>query len=519
MSEEKKDYVVYGMRAKCSEGTMENYISTDVGHGVTYQGQPLLNANDHTAQVNLTHFGDCNSKKIYEDAKKQADEKYKADADDGFFAKAGKWIAKTVTKAAINVQEHLMFHKCELDTPLPWMFCNEEHMIDGAPALTLESQCPCRRGGVITIVPVVEEETAIEAEESAEEVEAATKEVALGSVMAGAAQLGVQTLSAGSKGKVKVDSIMPRGGVANIIDNNDPESVRKALEETRRMVDRAILEKYVNEETLGKINPEWTKNMKTFKELYGEDVFEQMREGMYNYGITDKVSILMFLSTIGVETGHGEVIKEHFDGETTGDIKTYFKAMTYEYETRGAGVMQITGATQKVFLEYIKENKSLNKEQIEELDRYIASFSTVTHYNNGEDIEATACSLNVADYIVENYSVESAAWYWAVYRERGETINNFAVEHKNDNLYNTFIGTQYMVNGTEYKLDRLNTFCEYKNNCKIVPNSACPEHKNHMTGYCFTCPDEPDRHSYGPNGWAVRELDWLNAEKILQEKE
>ncbi len=168
MAEEKKDYVVYGMRAKCSEGTMENYISTDVGHGVTYQGQPLLNANDHTAQVNLTHFGDCNSKQIYEDAKKQADEKYKADADDGFFAKAGKWIAKTVTKAAINVQEHLMFHKCELDTPLPWMFCNEEHMIDGAPALTMESQCPCRRGGVITIVPVVEEVVAIETTEGTE---------------------------------------------------------------------------------------------------------------------------------------------------------------------------------------------------------------------------------------------------------------------------------------------------------------------------------------------------------------
>lgn len=162
MAEEKKDYVVYGMRAKCSEGSMENYISTDVGHGVTYQGQPLLNANDHTKQINLTHFGDCYSKKIYEDAKKQADEKYKADADDGFFAKAGKWLAKTATKAVLTVKEHLGFHKCELDTPLPWIFCNDEHMIDGAPALTMESQCPCRFGGVITIVPVVEEEAAAE---------------------------------------------------------------------------------------------------------------------------------------------------------------------------------------------------------------------------------------------------------------------------------------------------------------------------------------------------------------------
>ena len=167
MKDDGKKYVVYGMKAKCSEGSMENYISTDVGHGVLYQGQPLLNANDHTPQVNLTHFGDCHSKKIYEEAKKQADEKYKADADDGFFEKAGKLLAKTVTKAAISMKENFCANKCELDTPLPWMFVNKEHMIDGAPALTVESQCACRYGGIITIVPEPEEEVTIETEEVA----------------------------------------------------------------------------------------------------------------------------------------------------------------------------------------------------------------------------------------------------------------------------------------------------------------------------------------------------------------
>ncbi len=167
MKDDGKKYVVYGMKAKCSEGSMENYISTDVGHGVLYQGQPLLNANDHTPQVNLTHFGDCHSKKIYEEAKKQADEKYKEDADDGFFEKAGKLLAKTVTKAAISVKENFCANKCELDTPLPWMFVNKEHMIDGAPALTVESQCACRYGGIITIVPEPEEEVTIETEEVA----------------------------------------------------------------------------------------------------------------------------------------------------------------------------------------------------------------------------------------------------------------------------------------------------------------------------------------------------------------
>ena len=163
---ESKKYVVYGMMAKCSEGTMENYISTDTGHGVVYQGQPVLNANDHQKGVNLTHFGDCNSKKIYEEAKKEIDEKYKAEEGDGFFTKLGKGLVKAHMKTAIFVQEHLMFHKCELDTPLPWIFTSKDHMIDGAPALTMESQCACRYGGIITIVP---EEEAADVENQANE--------------------------------------------------------------------------------------------------------------------------------------------------------------------------------------------------------------------------------------------------------------------------------------------------------------------------------------------------------------
>ncbi|SHL12857.1 protein of unknown function [Anaerocolumna jejuensis DSM 15929] len=157
-------YVVHGMRAKCSEGSMENYINTDKGHGVVYQGQPVLNANDHVKDINLTHFGDCKSKLIFEEAKKQADEKYKAEEGDGFFGKLGKGIAKFTTKTVLNVKETFASNKCELDTPLPWLFTSRDHMIDGAPALTTESQCPCKFGGIITIVQ--EEEVAMESEQS-----------------------------------------------------------------------------------------------------------------------------------------------------------------------------------------------------------------------------------------------------------------------------------------------------------------------------------------------------------------
>lgn len=158
MAEEGKKYVTHGMYAECSMGTMKNYLNTDVGHGVVYQGQPLLNANDHAPQINLTHFGDCNSKMIYEEAKKQLDEKYKAEEGDNFLERAGKAIAGSVAKAAVTAQEYLTVNKCQLDTPLPWRFCNEEHMIDGAPALTMDSVCPCKFGGIISIVDMTETE-------------------------------------------------------------------------------------------------------------------------------------------------------------------------------------------------------------------------------------------------------------------------------------------------------------------------------------------------------------------------
>lgn len=156
MADDQK-YVVHGMRVKCSEGSMENYINTDTGHGVVYQGQPVLNANDHAKDVNLTHFGDCKSKLIFEEAKKQADEKYKAEEGEGFFSKIGKAIAKTVTKATLDIKATFASNKCELETPLPWIFTSRDHMIDGAPALTIESQCACKFGGIITVVPQEEE--------------------------------------------------------------------------------------------------------------------------------------------------------------------------------------------------------------------------------------------------------------------------------------------------------------------------------------------------------------------------
>lgn len=98
-----KKYAVEGMRVKCSIGTTMCTLNT-MGHGVTYQGKSVLNANDHIPMVNIMTFGTC------------------------------------INKPCVPV------------TPLAWRFCNEEHMIDGAPALTTDSLCNCALGGVLSIV-------------------------------------------------------------------------------------------------------------------------------------------------------------------------------------------------------------------------------------------------------------------------------------------------------------------------------------------------------------------------------
>lgn len=58
------NYVLRLMRARCTFGTMDNYLNTDKDHGVRAGAdqQLLLNANDHTDK-NIIHFGNCTSDK------------------------------------------------------------------------------------------------------------------------------------------------------------------------------------------------------------------------------------------------------------------------------------------------------------------------------------------------------------------------------------------------------------------------------------------------------------------------
>lgn len=478
-----KNYIVHGMKAECSEGTMQNYINAGVGHGVVYQGNPLLNANDHVPEVNLTHFGDCNSKKIYEDAKKQADEKYKAELGDGFFEKAGKFIAKNVTKAVIQTKETFGVHKCELDTPLPWMFCNYDHMIDGAPALTEESQCPCRYGGIIKIVCTGDVLSDVVEEQKSENRDSET-DVSIVPNDRDMKQLSMAKASKEAVNNKNEKMQPPTAGVSKAITN--------IINEVEKEKDDPI-DELVNEKVFKKINPAWGNNIKTFKKNYGQNVFKKLRKFMRQYGITDRKSILMFIATIGTETWYGLYITEYCK-----DKKVTSKY--YEYNTRGVGLVQITGSAQWDFLKYMRSKEPDGSKKAKELDRYINAF-----YKNGA---RTCCKLNAAEYIAEHYPIESAMWVWNANtqnisiqkdgKNHGTTLDKF-IRKMDGNTDNVFLAIQYSINGKKLSDKDLEKMSRSKKRVVIEENEV------KFNGEKAVC----------PIGWENRYNDWKNAKKFL----
>ena len=449
---------------------------TDSIHGVVYQGQPVLNANDHEKGVNLTHFGDCNSKKIYEEAKKEIDETYKAEEGDGFFTRLGKGIVKANMKTEIFVQENLMFHKCELDTPLPWIFTSKDHMIDGAPALTMESQCACRYGGIITIVAEEEEPDSFEQEKEA-------------------------TIS------TRPSIILTSAGenpspLSNKMKRNLPDIMSIASDITQKIVREAqemkYINKYVTPKTLVLINKRWANE--TLTEKYGGNFFSDLRESMYEAGIMDEKSVLMFLCSIGEETGYGTSLTEKYNegGKVVGN--------TYTINTRGAGLIQVTGETQKEFMGYLKDTLSDGTEK-EEVENYWEKYEGDRQIDNSYG--------DAAKFIAENYAIESAIWFWGVTKKKvatfdrdgqtNMTINEFIESFSDRNPDNVFLATQYVVNGTGgLSKGDLEDIC---NTAENVFHEG--DRKLYFKG----------KNKNFPNGWEGRKADWERAKGLMEHEQ
>ncbi len=131
-------YVTRLMRARCSKGTMENYLNVDIDHGIVVGAdmQPLMNANDHVSGRHVIHFGCCKSDQNPERMFRRA----------LIVSQIGPEMADALEDAGV------ITYKCMPNTPNPWEFVNEDSVVEGAPALMVCSTLTCRYGGVIEII-------------------------------------------------------------------------------------------------------------------------------------------------------------------------------------------------------------------------------------------------------------------------------------------------------------------------------------------------------------------------------
>ncbi len=295
---------------------------------------------------------------------------------------------------------------------------------------------------------------------------------------------------------------------------SDSGQVIESMED--RLVDE-LLNRIINKEAFRKMG--WSDE---FTNVYGEDVFEELKRCMKKYGIINSVSIAMFLATLNVESGRGEYRLEYGGA----DESRYFKVVVnYSGDVRGAGLIQLTGGDQKAFLKDISKGLSDDDPMKATVDAYINGYSTDGRDNTYKD----ANGRTAAEFIADEYSVESAAWYWGgqekINKGGGDTesLNDFAVEHADDNQHNTFAATQMAVNGTPYSGAALDRFSTSEKDCEIKSDSGCTEQHtgNYHTGYCFTLEEGPgdNRHDYGPRDWEKRETAYKNADNYIKQNE
>lgn len=146
MGNDEPKYITRLMKMECDKGTVKNYINVGTDHGVLAGGpcdaQPVMNANDHTSK-NIIHLGKCKSEL-------NPERKFREILIKTLMGPAGAFL----TGPMLDRLEELgiLTYPCRPNTPQPWIMTNEDCLLEGAPALTMNSQLACRYGGIITFV-------------------------------------------------------------------------------------------------------------------------------------------------------------------------------------------------------------------------------------------------------------------------------------------------------------------------------------------------------------------------------
>lgn len=141
MGFDEEQYVTRMMCIKCDCGTKINYLNAPQDHGIRMvEGEPLLNANDHEPgeNKNIVHFGRCKSMNNPGNILANA-------------AIASTSIVPGAMFLGTKLTELTGLCKCNPKTFTPWENVSEDHIIEGAPALTTKSKLTCFYGGIIEI--------------------------------------------------------------------------------------------------------------------------------------------------------------------------------------------------------------------------------------------------------------------------------------------------------------------------------------------------------------------------------
>lgn len=250
---------------------------------------------------------------------------------------------------------------------------------------------------------------------------------------------------------------LPRSAIEEI-------RVQAAKEYTEIINNNHILETYLNDETLMELG--W--NLSQVDSKLGVNYVEDMRKLMLEYGLTNEESIIFFLYTISIECQNGLFMLEQGNAD-------YFSGQSYTINTRGAGLIHLTGPDQKEFLEYLLANTE-NEEEKEILNSYITGF---VNYEEPDSEHPCDCIVNdpnlptVAEYIAENYPIESALWYWCVYKKIEIGGKSFTL-NECINIYNgkvdekrMYFAVQCAVNGSEFSARGLGRFFNSNNTVNI----------------------------------------------------
>ena len=246
-----------------------------------------------------------------------------------------------------------------------------------------------------------------------------------------------------------------------------------------------LLQKYVSEEVLEQLG--WT-DINAAKQNFGENFIEELRIAMMKVGIVSETSIKMFLTTITHECGRGLFTIE--------DVNSNGITGNYTYDTRGAGLIQLTGLTQKSFFDYLQQNNIGDQEAIA---IYLATFQT-----EGEQIIELPEGLSPTEYIAKYYSIDAAVWFWAIMADRIEVNGQFMTINECIEQFSSIepqekllLVTQLATTGTEYATWALGNMCL---NPEGLEYDTCVEFNNVSLPL--------------PNGWDDRSDIWRKWEEI-----